>query len=90
MLRTVNGKDFLYDRLIYAITIHNMTVQLDAMSACMAFFSLIDKRLVLSYGESVLVNVYNKTSTNPEMREALFIGHDQVRYKYIVRVDDEL
>ena len=56
----------------------------------MGFFSMIDKRIVLEYGESVLVDVYKEHTKNPEIREALFVGHDQTAYRYVVRVDDDL
>ena len=64
------GKSNLWS--IYAVTMHNMTIQLDGMSAFVAFFSVIDKRIVPSFGESVLVNVYREKSRNPEIREAFF------------------
>ena len=51
---------------------------------------MIDKRIVLEYGESVLVDVYKEHTKNPEIREALFVGHDQTAYRYVVRVDDDL
>ena len=42
------------------------------------------------HGQSVLVDVYKEHTKNPEIREALFVGHDSTAYRYIVRVDDGL
>ena len=85
-----NSRQSWMDRFVYSITVHNLTVQLCGNTAFMIFYGMVDKRIVLDYGQSVLVNVYKENAKNPEIREALFVGHDSTAYRYIVRVDDGL